>query len=80
MDNMKIPAYPAEVRYDASQQIPNQIGDAGLYRESGFTKLELASLMIARGLCADPNFSGSREMIAAVSVSQAKAVLEEANK
>jgi hypothetical protein len=71
MDNLKLPAHPTTIAN------ANEVYEiAG----RGFTKLELASLMIAQGLCADPNVQQSVESIGAIAVSIAKAVLEEANK
>lgn len=71
MRNTKLPAYPAK-SFDAN----------GILRYNpGFTKLELASLMIAQGILSSPdgNQYGANS-IATSSVEIAKAILEEANK
>lgn len=72
MENLKSPAHPV-------------INDEGSFEDRavhyGFTKLELASLMIAQAYTANPSFVGNTdEYIAEISVKFAKAVLEEANK
>lgn len=73
MENTKLQAYPTTT--DNANEIYEVAG-------KGFTKLEMASLMIAQGIMArglyTPNqFQG---YIAEPSVSIAKALLEEANK
>jgi hypothetical protein len=81
MENLKLPAYPlplANVR-------EGEVTDTGDYCKDnrGFTKLELASLMIAQGIAnmwGVRTDTGSDDIIAIVSVRIAKAVLEEANK
>ena len=87
MDNLKLPAYPTfEIDGSGSSFhgiLPN--GDyAWCSNPGGFTKLELASLMIAQGLMDlklyDPETTRGVEAISTVSVHVAKAVLEEANK
>lgn len=72
MDNLKLPAHPI-------------ITEAGQYNGhadfDGFTKLELASLMIAQGYASQPFYNEHGSVnIAQFSVDLAKAVLEEANK
>lgn len=83
-DNLKLPAYP-QLTYDT---IPrgdgNHIAIQYVDKENpGFTKLELASLMIAQGMAGtwleEANGPQYRH-IAEVAVSIAKIVLEEANK
>ena len=87
MDNLKLPAYPS-IAYDTVQRgdglhIPIQYTDGG---KGGFTKLELASLMIAQGMAAASievkikAGIGYGNSIERYSVELAKAVLEEANK
>lgn len=72
MDNLKLPAYPNIDSYENGNICTPQ---------SGFTKLELASLMIAQGLMSSTQFSDNKDnYIATQSVKLAKAVLEEANK
>lgn len=83
MDNLKLPAYPSPVRYENGIRVDNQIGNGGLMQEVGFTKLELASLMIAQGYASNPGGEWGdepEEAIAFQSIRLAKAVLEEANK
>jgi hypothetical protein len=72
MNNLLLPAYPIHT-------------EAGHYNGhadfDGFTKLELASLMIAQGLVSNPKFGNhENDDIGEDSVRVAKAVLEEANK
>lgn len=72
MDNLQSPAYPNVDSYENGNVCTPQ---------SGFSKLELASLMIAQGLMATTQFSNNRDLyIGKESVKLAKAVLEEANK
>lgn len=75
MDNLKLPAHP--------------IGEKEFHRFSeqmapwtGFTKLELAALMIAQGLMANHRATPNQYhgWVAEPAVAIAKAVLEEANK
>jgi hypothetical protein len=66
MDNLKLPAYPCQSSLHGQQH-------------PGLTKLEVASLMIAQGICANPAMD-SNNVIPAMSVRIAKAVIEEANK
>lgn len=74
MDNLKLPAHP--------------IGEKEFHRFSeqmapwtGFTKLELAALMIAQGIVANPGGDVlSYTKLGEAAVQTAKAVLEEANK
>lgn len=73
MDNLKEPAYP----------LINQEGANLEDREVryGFTKLELAALMIAQGMIsADTTAVLTCATVARESVSYARALLEEANK
>jgi hypothetical protein len=71
MHNLKLPASPT-LLYDETSGKPNG-------HRSGFTKLELASLMIAQSIAIDftPN---QDEYLSERCVEIAKAVLEEANK
>lgn len=71
MDNLKDPAYP--------QYIPNG-GSGDDYAKGGFTKLELASLMICQGMLAMGPKTLSIEETVKGSVNMAKMVLAEANK
>ena len=73
MANDKLPAYPNI--YEFSPRWNNET-----INESGFTKLELASLMIAQGNMAEGGVIGSDQIWAARMVTLAKAILEEANK
>lgn len=73
MDNLKLPAYP-QIDWD---QLPS--GEIVNKSEGGFNKIELASLIIGAGLCADPNVN-SVNIIPEMSVRIATAILEEANK
>jgi hypothetical protein len=72
MDNLKSPASPA-ITY-----LTKDVEDAD--NHYGFTKLELASLMIAQGNMAEGGEIGSDQIWAARMVALAKAVLEECNK
>lgn len=73
MDNLQSPAYPLDFPL---KDYPSA--------EMGFTKLELASLMIAQGFATmrdhEDLLHKRRQGIATTSVMLAKAVLEEANK
>lgn len=72
MKNSNSPAYPNIDSYENGNICTPQ---------SGFTKLELASLMIAQGLMSNTQFSDNKNSyIATQSVKLANAVLEEANK
>jgi hypothetical protein len=79
MENFKLPAYPLPMI-----QGPSEVWDAKDFNNDngGFTKLELAALMIAQGLVnwKEGANSSNREFIASESVRIAKIVLEEANK
>lgn len=77
MENLKYPAYPLPIISDSKDQIFDTT-DYGKHN-GGLTKIELASLMIAQGLCADPAMD-STNVIPELAVKIAKAVLEEANK
>lgn len=70
MTDLKLPANPTNFY--------NSEGGANGYAH-GFTKLEMAVLMIAHGLSNRPEYYKTEE-IASFSVTIAKAVLEEANK
>lgn len=84
MNNLQLPAHPFTT-YDTvsngeGANIPIHYTDAA---QSGFTKLELASLMIAQGYIAAGAYKDDEQEgmeISRCSVSIAKAVLEEANK
>jgi hypothetical protein len=78
MDNLKRPAdtQPMTTLYDG-----NVITSWQHHEDfAGFTKLELASLMIAQGYVANGGFAIIDRAIAEYCVQTAKAVLEEANK
>jgi hypothetical protein len=68
MNNLQSSAFPLD--FPSKEYAPD---------EKGFTKLEYASLLIAQGLASDSN-SDLTDFLAKLSVSFAKAVLEEANK
>lgn len=73
MDNLLTPAHPFVNRMSDSWEDTDN--------HYGFTKLELASLMIAQGMIAgDHNGVMSGPSIAKTSVIYAKLILEEANK
>jgi hypothetical protein len=77
MDNLKLPAYPVTI-VDGQKF-------SGMAHEDGFTKLELASLMIAQGLLSagvgsNIEIDGRLHPLHQAAVWTAKAVLEEANK
>lgn len=83
MDNLKLPAYPFTTYDTVSNGEGIQIGVHYTdQNQSGFSKLELASLMIAQGLMTgrDAHCEIPEALISQLSVSLAKAVLEEANK
>lgn len=71
MDNLKSPAYPLDFPL---KDYPKA--------ELGFTKLELAALMIAQGLVTKYNLKepSDQNIIARLSVELATEVLKEANK
>lgn len=72
IDNLKLPAYPVT--------IPDGQRFSGLGIQDGFSKLELASLMIAQGLCVDSASPTRPYWLAEHSVEIAKLILSEANK
>lgn len=81
MENIKLPAYPLPLVRNAE----GEVKDASDWEGSnvGFTKLELASLMIAQGFVARvgiANSPGEISTIAHLSTELAKAVIAEANK
>ena len=81
MDNTKLPAYPLPI----ANLKEGEIMDTTDYGKgnAGFTKLELASLMIAQGLCSRQLPEGDSirtHLVAEYSVELAKAVLQECNK
>lgn len=77
MDNFKLPAYPLPLVNNSDGEVKDASDWNG--SNTGFTKLELASLMIAQGMAyaKTPNQYG---WLAKECVDIAKAVLEEANK
>ena len=72
MDNLKLPAYPFAwvEKLDKDGKPFAEISTS----QFGFTKLELASLMIAQGMCAHGIFSAEECVL------RAKLILHEANK
>jgi len=80
MASFEIPAYPQPIAFHPESASPTT--SWAVHSDfSGFTKLELASLMIARGfLSADKEGNWKPEWLATQSVEYAKAILEEANK
>ena len=85
MENIKLPAYPHQSWEEVSTEMgDNQIAHFTSDNKAGFTKLELAALMIAQGMLANsPDWSEKDTSINWVginSVKYAKAILEEANK
>lgn len=82
MDNLLSPAYPVNLILDDKQN--TYVSSLDLEANvGGFTKLELASLMVMQGLMAGRKYRILREEyteMAQSSVILAKAVLEEANK
>lgn len=76
MNNLQLPAYP--ITEGDFKRFNGAIGEW-----TGFTKLELASLMIAQGFAANsPDWSENEpsvKWIAINSVKYAKAIIEEAN-
>jgi hypothetical protein len=81
-NNTKLPAYPVDpMEWDNVNAKIRKDGPMAPW--SGFTKLELASLMIAQGFAARvgvANSPGEHEYIATVCTEMARAVLLEANK
>lgn len=85
MENLKSPAYPFldfnEAGYGNTISVWQPDGGKQLFPFNyGFTKLELAALMISQGNMAQGGTIGSDHIWAARMVSLAKAVLEQANK
>lgn len=84
MNNTKLPAYPLPLVNNSEGEIKDASDWDGT--NVGFTKLELASIMIAQGMVQrqdreyDPETTKGVEAISGVAVHLAKAVLEEANK
>ena len=85
MNNLQSPAYPQQVTLHPTDSKPFTAGQM-VEGTEGFTKLELASLIIAQGMVQrqyreyDPETTKGVEAISSVSIHLAKAVLEEANK
>lgn len=77
MDNIKLPAYPLPIARHNSGTLNTTLDVDNT--SVGFTKLEVASLMIAQGIMANKNNPGEH-WVAKTSVIVAKAVLEECNK
>lgn len=80
MDNLKLPASPQHGAFYPSTDTVCFNVDPDF---AGFTKIELASLMIAQGMYANPNVEALNThmiTIAEISVRQAMAIIEEANK
>lgn len=71
MEDIKLPAYPCVDSYESGNVFT---------ASAGFSKLELASLMIAQGLMADGFNPIDSITFASECVTIAKAVLEQANK
>lgn len=82
MENIKLPAHPTQLTDVTSPTQFHQISEMEV-QAHGFTKLELASLMIAQGILANsPDWSEkeiSINWIAENSVKYAKAILQAAN-
>ena len=81
MDNLKLPASPQAIYLEENGH--PRAGAEYDWDFSGFTKLEMAALMIAQGAIASGNYKsgdGKTADLAEYSVRTAKAVLEEANK
>lgn len=82
MDNLQRLAYPQPIAIDANFNTQTAWDIHPDF--AGFTKLELAALMIAQGYVSDRNNllqgTSNYQSIGEYSVSLAKAVLEEANK
>lgn len=79
MNNLDLPAHPTEVQWSEGKIGKDHQNGYSTSLAYGFSKLELAALMIAQGLCADHTMD-SVNVIPEMSVRIAKAVLEEANK
>jgi|HubBroStandDraft_3_1064219.scaffolds.fasta_scaffold08371_2 hypothetical protein len=78
MENTRLPAYPLPLVQNSEGDVKDASDWGG---NMGFTKLELASLMIAQGLMSNTLFCDNEDnYIARDAVKLAKAVLEEANK
>jgi len=79
MENIKLPAFPLPLVGNAEGEVKDASDWGG---NVGFTKLELASLMIAAGWLGNipPDTTVVRKDLAESSVLVAKAILEEANK
>ena len=80
MNNLTRPASPQPIAFHPESPDPQT--SWGVHEDfAGFTKLEIAALMIAQGLVADPNVSGSTlNTVPEMAVKLAQAILEEANK
>lgn len=82
MDNLKLPASPQSIAFHPESSVPQT--SYGLPTDlSGFTKLELASLMIAQGMLSGPHKWAGYDMPKTISINAvavAKSILEEANK
>lgn len=80
MDNLNRPASPQPIAFSGDN--PEAQTAWGVHEDfAGFTKLELASLMIAQGFASNyVHTTGQARSISERSVELAKAVLEEANK
>lgn len=79
MDNLKSPAYPQPIILAPDGTIAATYEYYPQY--AGLTKLERASLMIAAAYRSNPSYKDDTDsLIAALSVSQATAILKEANK
>lgn len=88
MENLKLPASPFFEWNKAGygEAVTIEFSDGSAYHipyQTGFTKLEKASLMIAQGMLSGPHKWEKEPVLKAISVNAvaiAKAVLEEANK
>lgn len=80
MNNLNRPASPQPIAFSGDNS--NAQTSWGVHEDfAGFTKLELASLMIAQGMLSRiTKLPEEKEDYAARAVQLAKAVLEEANK
>jgi hypothetical protein len=78
MDNLKLPSAPLSVCYDTDERRISPSNDSD---DWGFTKLEMAALMIAQGMAhgARINKFEINDLITRA-VEVAKALLEETNK
>lgn len=77
MDNFQLSAYPVHFTLDEKRNAYVTSDDVG---SAGFTKSELASLMIAQGGLTDGSIVKDNQDYARYCVRLAAAVLEEANK